>query len=318
MPLSVATSPTGHCTSRQNRRAFTLVELLVVIGIIALLIGLLLPGLTAARQAAQRTNCGAKLQQIMLAANVHVVDHHGYYPIAGNLTGITPPELNDDETKHYQYLSNNEPGEPRLLSPLTICLAQEMTYGRVLGDTNQQLGVDETANGNFIRHFLCPSQATSASDVPGPPALLYEGVDPPNNEKIAYTENQSYIYNEAVVGYNDSVGRLRGQAGRVRQSTLTMFAADGLAGPVTNYRIDPLPWPGAGSPPVGMFTLYNNSGTAPITLGDAMQENGKAGDSKNFDHIRHQGKINIAFCDGHIETRNLNVPDMSKVYILAP
>jgi prepilin-type processing-associated H-X9-DG protein/prepilin-type N-terminal cleavage/methylation domain-containing protein len=317
MPVPLAISPTGHRHAGRIRPAFTLVELLVVIGIIALLIGLLLPGLAVARQAAQRTNCGAKLQQIMLAANVHVVDHQGYYPIAGNLTGLTPTELSDDEAKHYQYLSNNEPGEPRLLSPFTICLAQEMTYGRVLGDTNNQLGVDETANGNFIRHFLCPSQATSASEIPGQPALLYEGVDWSTFEIVAYTENQSYIYNEAVVGYNDSIGRLRGQASRVRQPTLTMFAADGLAGPMLNSRIDGLPWPGAGMG-VGMFTLYNNSNIPPITLADALQENGKAGDSQNFDTIRHQGKINIAFCDGHVETRNINVPDMTKVYILAP
>ncbi len=45
-------------------RAFTLVELLVVVAVIALLIGLLLPALSSARQSAQATACGSNLRQL--------------------------------------------------------------------------------------------------------------------------------------------------------------------------------------------------------------------------------------------------------------
>jgi prepilin-type N-terminal cleavage/methylation domain-containing protein len=45
------------------RRAFTLIERLVVISIIALLIAILLSGLSQARQSAQRTACAAQMQQ---------------------------------------------------------------------------------------------------------------------------------------------------------------------------------------------------------------------------------------------------------------
>jgi prepilin-type N-terminal cleavage/methylation domain-containing protein/prepilin-type processing-associated H-X9-DG protein len=78
-----ASEVAGHSVAR---RGFTLVELLVVVGIIAVLISLLLPALNKAREASKTTVCVAHLQQIGVAMAMYVNDYRGwpansYYPL---------------------------------------------------------------------------------------------------------------------------------------------------------------------------------------------------------------------------------------------
>lgn len=62
---------------------FTIIELLVVVSIIALLIALLLPALTKARDAAQQVQCGSNMRQNMMAVDIYATDHTGLYPDGG-------------------------------------------------------------------------------------------------------------------------------------------------------------------------------------------------------------------------------------------
>src|SRR5690242_11306715 len=92
------------------RRAFTLVELLVVIAIIAVLLAVLLPALSSARSAARRAACMNNLRQIGAAIHAYANDNNGcipygpkaplfsptnFYPRTGNVTSLISTESGD-------------------------------------------------------------------------------------------------------------------------------------------------------------------------------------------------------------------------------
>ncbi|HVT88214.1 MAG TPA: type II secretion system protein [Tepidisphaeraceae bacterium] len=118
-------------------RAFTLVELLAVIGIIAVLVSLLLPALGRARESANRTACLSNLRQLGMAFQLYVQDNNGTYPNAAN--GVR----SDADWIYWQ--ADRDPSQSRIAPYLA----------KQFND----------------RYFLCPSD--DASSHPGPEAYRY-------------------------------------------------------------------------------------------------------------------------------------------------
>lgn len=88
-------------------RAFTLVELLVVISIIALLIGILLPALGAARKNAQQAQSLSHMRSIGQALAIYVDDYQGHYFPNHVPEGSTAPE--PDEIEWHERLAEHVP-----------------------------------------------------------------------------------------------------------------------------------------------------------------------------------------------------------------
>src|SRR3954463_5865920 len=118
MPMSPR--PIGFpITSSINRRrcrsslGFTLVELLVVIGIIALLISILLPALSAARRQAASAKCAAQLREIGNAFQMYALESKGWYPVAKlaasprkyNIDGVDYPTPDARDAYWYNFVS---------------------------------------------------------------------------------------------------------------------------------------------------------------------------------------------------------------------
>jgi len=81
---------------RRRPRAFTLVELLVVIGIIAVLVAVLLPALSAARRQAAAVKCATQLREIGNAYQMYALESKGWYPPSQLQTSAASIKYNID------------------------------------------------------------------------------------------------------------------------------------------------------------------------------------------------------------------------------
>lgn len=101
---------------------FTLVELLVVIGIIALLISILLPSLNAARQSAVKTQCLSNLRELGNAMAIYAAQFRGRVPIGFVASQATPPNGIANMEFQFAYVVNFKNGVRNNVGPMNLGL----------------------------------------------------------------------------------------------------------------------------------------------------------------------------------------------------
>src|SRR6476660_5209649 len=80
---------------QRNQNAFTLVELLVVIGIIAILMAILMPALQKAKKSAWEVSCASNLRQLMMGYHMFANEHKGHLP--GGFYDISPVQMDPEK-----------------------------------------------------------------------------------------------------------------------------------------------------------------------------------------------------------------------------
>jgi prepilin-type processing-associated H-X9-DG protein len=280
----------GSRVSRSARstafaRAFSLPELIVVIGLIALLIALLLPTMARVRENAYRTKCLANLRTIGQAGMMHVNEHRGYLPCGGwhwsPIGGVlNPAGLGDSEALRFDYYQD---GSERRPMPITTAFAQ---YMGVTIRTDSREHLEEDLQLDKLRtHWRCPSQATDAT---GWTQKESSGWTTPE-------EFTGYAFNEALLGRRQGTPE-QGSSGKmwnypmahitdVKHPSEVFMFIDGRPRNQTDRRCP---------------SVYEYSATD--TLYDWQSRSG----SELFDFFRHRHKINVLFVDGHAETDSMD------------
>ncbi len=160
--------------SRRARQGFTLIETLVVIGMVAVLIGTLLPAITSSRKSARTVRCLASLRQLSIVDQIyqgefrgwHLPAYWGWSPSGTGWNPNTPPTI--PASGPYQSWAN---------VPLVY----------------RTLGPGKTS-GRFYRQILCPDAPLAQTD--GTDKLGY-GIG------LSYGMNQTQLPGYAVAGGPD-------------------------------------------------------------------------------------------------------------------
>ena len=124
--------------SNKKNRAFTLVELLVVISIIALMLAILMPSLAKARRLAKNVICQSNLRQIGLGVTAYVNEYKGAIPYSGKYVFMNP---------------NNKESKNNWIGLLTPYLSGSKTPDTLVYD-----------NGKVSRVWMCPEYKASSSN----------------------------------------------------------------------------------------------------------------------------------------------------------
>jgi prepilin-type N-terminal cleavage/methylation domain-containing protein/prepilin-type processing-associated H-X9-DG protein len=211
-----------------KRRGFTLMELLVVISIIAVLIGLLLPAVQSAREAARRAQCLNNLRQIGLALhNYH--SSVGSFPLA-NTTAYSDPGV------------QTQWGTWSAQALLLGYMEAKPIYNAINFDWNCWYGTGSTINATafntVINTFLCPSDGQSGNaNTNNYLGCLGTTVNPWSDESTGvFAHNRAYGVRHVLDGTSSTIafseglvsGIKVGENGRDGIASGTGSAAGGL------------------------------------------------------------------------------------------
>ncbi len=310
-----------------KRKGFTLVELLVVIGIIAILVGILLPTLGRAREAARTVACASNARQLALAVRLFSQEHRGYMPAVSDKDWAFQ---RDPQRSIWVYRSGSNP-------PVMLDWASSLLP--YLGVRNVEWFVDAKDKSKV---FICPSD--TAQDYPGVQGMS-NGSDPTGPGLVIYNNVVPYTGGWPIsYGINADIGALVGNDNEGHFGPATVDNMNVYGGPKNavghglpmNAKFDKVR-------NAGEVLLIGDCGTRPrtSTVSPGLDRNDAVYYTTNYmggpnlkpedfgrlsgvaktvhlkDRIpwkRHRDKINVAFCDGHGETILRNT-DESKVRI---
>jgi prepilin-type processing-associated H-X9-DG protein/prepilin-type N-terminal cleavage/methylation domain-containing protein len=292
---------------RRRKPAFTLVELLVVIGIIALLISILLPTLGKAREAANNVKCLSNARQLTMAAMMFAGEHKGFVPTSSdNMYAL----MLDPYQQKFAYRSNNG------LPVLKDWASSLMPY---LGVKDTDINTFQLNPQSQSKVFVCPSDSwQDGSQSAG--YKIWNNVSPPVNDPddyfpISYGINADITClvdytSSPVTGHfervYDSVSVYGGPSGglplecrlnRIFHPSETLLFADCGVRPQAAGANAPLDY----SDSLYYTTNYDSTNSAiPAGQGYFLSATMQCSWLKGRVPLnRHKNRINIAFADGH-------------------
>lgn len=313
---------------RHIRFAFTLVELLVVIGIIAVLVAIILPAMGNVRRQARVTQCASKLQNIGKACLSHASSRDGYLPLIGRVVANPgtnrndyPSGLEDPGGLHFTYAA--VPGGSINTNPVPFpaALATYLGAPKLARDDWNVLDQALNQKDGVWERFMCPdinslekgnfSTNPADANVVGQGTMMVCMIG--NEVESAWSSNSDYAPNEGVFGYHYNPAfrksRFGGKMTMIRHPEKVVLFTDAQPRKDASDPIFSIGWL--------VWTPALNS-TGAVTLGDAFAGNGKADSLQNFDTLRHGKKINVVFADGHVETFPIEKNALDQAYLMAP